>query len=69
VQGRGLGHKLMEQALVLAREAGCQSCHLDVDSSTPAVRFHERLGFRVLVRTEVPGLPTIPPHLRLVRDL
>jgi ribosomal protein S18 acetylase RimI-like enzyme len=65
-RGTGLGRRVMEHAFALGRRAGCQACHLDVDSSTPAVRFYERLGMRTLVRTEVLSLPRIAPHLRMV---
>ena len=69
VQGTGLGRRLMERAFELARADGCRTCHLDVDSSTPAVRFYERLGLKVAVRTEVPSIPTVHAHLRMVIDL
>jgi ribosomal protein S18 acetylase RimI-like enzyme len=68
-RGTGLGRRLMEVAFDTARQASCTSCHLDVDSSTPAVGFYQRLGMRCLVRTEVPDLPGIAPHLRMVIDL
>jgi ribosomal protein S18 acetylase RimI-like enzyme len=68
-RGSGLGRRLMEAAFEKGRRAGCAACHLDVDSSTPAVHFYERLGMRALVRTEVLALPGIPAHLRMVIDL
>src|SRR5262249_47514391 len=69
VQGRGLGRRLMELAFDRGRAAGCRSCHLDVDSSTPAVQFYEHLGMRVLVKTEVPDIPRVQTHFRMVIDL
>jgi ribosomal protein S18 acetylase RimI-like enzyme len=69
VQGTGLGRRLMERAFDLGRAEGCRTCHLDVDSSTPAVRFYEHLGLRVLVRTEVPSTPGVHAHYRMVIDL
>ena len=69
VRGRGLGRRLMELAFDRGRAAGCRSCHLDVDSSTPAVQFYEHLGMRVLVRTEVPDIPGVHTHFRMVIDL
>jgi ribosomal protein S18 acetylase RimI-like enzyme len=68
-RGTGLrvGARLMQTATDEARAAGCASVHLDVDESYPAVDFYKRLGYEVLVRTEVPGLPGIHPHLRMVR--
>jgi ribosomal protein S18 acetylase RimI-like enzyme len=69
VQGCGLGRRLMQRAFELGRAEGCRTCHLDVDSSTPAVHFYEHLGMRVAVRTEVPGIPSVHPHYRMVIDL
>jgi ribosomal protein S18 acetylase RimI-like enzyme len=69
VQGTGLGRQLMERAFELGRAEGCRTCHLDVDGSTPAVRFYEHLGLRVAVRTEVPGIPGVQAHYRMVIDL
>jgi ribosomal protein S18 acetylase RimI-like enzyme len=69
VQGRGLGRQLMELAFDKGRAAGCHSCHLDVDSSISAVQFYEHLGMRVLVRTNVPDIPGVHTHFRMVIDL
>jgi len=60
---------LMEAAFELGRSEGCRSCHLDVDSSTPAVQFYERLGMRILVETRVPVIPGVHAHYRMVREL
>jgi ribosomal protein S18 acetylase RimI-like enzyme len=68
-QGGGRGRRLMERAFELGRAEGCRTCHLDVDSSTPAVQFYQRLGFRVLVRTEVPSIPSVHAHYRMVIEL
>jgi len=65
----GLGRRLMERAFELGRAEGCRTCHLDVDGSTPAVRFYEHLGMRVAVRTEVPAIPSVYAHYRMVIDL
>ena len=69
VQGSGLGRRLMERAFELGRAEGCRTCHLDVDSSTPAVQFYEHLGLRVLVQTEIPSIPSVHAHYRMVIDL
>ena len=69
VQGGGLGRRLMERAFQLGLAEGCRTCHLDVDSSTPAVDFYKHLGMRVAVRTEVPGIPSVHAHYRMVIDL
>ncbi len=68
-RGLGLGRRLMDFAFELGRAEGCRSCHLDVDSSTPAVQFYEYLGMRVLVKTEVPSIPRSHSHYRMVIDL
>jgi ribosomal protein S18 acetylase RimI-like enzyme len=69
VQGCGLGRRLMERAFELGRAEGCRTCHFDVDSSTPAVRFYEHLGMRMLVRTEVASIPGVHAHYRMVIEL
>jgi hypothetical protein len=41
-----------------------------VDGSTPAVQFYERLGMRLLVKTEVPDIPGVHTHhFRMVIEL
>jgi ribosomal protein S18 acetylase RimI-like enzyme len=69
VQGRGLGRRLMELAFDSGRAAGCHTCHLDVDGSTSAVQFYKHLGMRILVITQVPDIPSVTTHLRMVIDL
>ena len=68
-RGLGVGRRLMDFAFELGRAEGCRSCHLDVDSSTPAVQFYENLGMRVLVKTEVPSIPRVHSHYRMVKEL
>ena len=68
-RGRGLGRRFMELAFAQGRAEGCRSCHLDVDGSTPAVQFYEHLGLRVVVKTEVLGIPGVHAHYRMVIDL
>ncbi len=70
-QGRGLGERLLREAMDQARAAGCRQLHLDVYEGNPAERLYERVGFRVLVRTEVPALRSqgLGMHLRMVLDL
>jgi ribosomal protein S18 acetylase RimI-like enzyme len=70
VQRSGLGRRLMQRAFELGRAEGCRTCHLDVDSSsTPAVQLYQSLGLRVLVQTEVPGIPSVHAHYRMVIEL
>jgi ribosomal protein S18 acetylase RimI-like enzyme len=68
-RGTGLGRSLMESALRRARAAGCTSCHLDVDSTSPAVTFYRKLGLEVLVETRIPRMTGVPSHYRMVKDL
>jgi ribosomal protein S18 acetylase RimI-like enzyme len=68
-QGKGLGRFLMKAIEARAAEAGCAALHLDVDSSSPAVRFYLRLGFEVLVETRVPSIPGVQAHYRMVRKI
>jgi ribosomal protein S18 acetylase RimI-like enzyme len=69
VRKKGLGRELMELAFEQGRAKKCKSCHLDVESTSPAVNFYERLGLRVLVKTWVPDIPDVSAHYRMVRDL
>ncbi len=64
-----VGRRLMELAFERGRAEGCRSCHLDVDGSTSAVGFYQHLGFRVLVKTQVCGIPSVSTHYRMVCDL
>jgi hypothetical protein len=59
----------MDFAFELGQAEGCRNCHLDVDGSTPAVQFYERLGMRVLVKTEVPLIQGVYTHYRMVKEL
>jgi GNAT superfamily N-acetyltransferase len=68
-QGTGLGTFLMETVFARARTAGYRTCHLDVDSSRPAVQFYQRLGMSVLVETRVPSIPGVHTHYRMVKSL
>jgi ribosomal protein S18 acetylase RimI-like enzyme len=68
-RGAGLGRVLVDAARARGRAAGCRSLHLDVDSSVPAVRFYERLGFEVLVETRVPRIPGVHTHYRMILPL
>ena len=50
-QGRGLGHRLTEAALALARERGVKDAFL---LTTTAAQFFPRFGFERISRDEVP---------------
>lgn len=57
-QGRGVGRKLMDAAIKLARTMGARSIYLESNSAlTPAVTLYERSGFRHLSPDERPHSP------------
>jgi len=57
-QGRGVGRKLMDAALALARDMGCRSVYLESNHVlVPAVTLYERSGFRHLAPEERPVSP------------
>ena len=51
VQGQGLGHRLSEAALSIARDRGTRTAFL---LTTTAERFFPKLGFEPIVRDHVP---------------
>ena len=71
-RGQGIGEKLLNNAFERAKAQGHRSCHLDVASDYPAVRFYKRMGMEVLSESRVPYLDeqhNIPMHYRMVKDL
>ena len=52
VQGQGLGHRLSEAALRIARDRGTQTAFL---LTTTAEKFFPKLGFEPIVRDDVPA--------------
>jgi amino-acid N-acetyltransferase len=52
VQGQGLGHRLSDAALRIARERGTHTAFL---LTTTAERFFPKLGFEQIVRDDVPA--------------
>jgi len=47
VRGKGVGTKLMEELMVLAKERfHMEFLHLEVYAGNPAIRLYERLGFK-----------------------
>ena len=52
VQGQGLGHRLSEAALSIAKDRGTQTAFL---LTTTAERFFPKLGFEPIVRDDVPA--------------
>lgn len=71
-RGQGIGEKILNNAFERAKAQGHLSCHLDVASDNPAVRFYKRMGMEVLSESRVPYLDeqhNIPMHYRMVKDL
>lgn len=52
VQGQGLGHRLSEAALSIARDRGTRTAFL---LTTTAEKFFPKLGFETIVRDDVPA--------------
>lgn len=52
VQGQGLGHRLSDAALSIARERGTRTAFL---LTTTAEKFFPKLGFEPIVRDDVPA--------------
>lgn len=64
-QGRGLGSRMLAEAIARARRAGCRWVALEVDRESPAVRLYRRFGFGVVRRFTEDGIP----RLEMVRRL
>ncbi len=68
LRGHGVGARLLENAILRARETGQRSLQLDVLADNPAVRFYESMGLRVLSETRSPELSRehgFPAELRM----
>ncbi len=50
-RGRGLGAKLLGNAIEAARNDGYRELHLDVLSDNPAVKFYQAMGFVCMAET------------------
>jgi len=64
----GFGARLLEHAILRAREMGHRALQLDVLADNPAVRFYESMGLRVLCETRSPELSLehgFPSELRM----
>ncbi|MCL1868115.1 MAG: GNAT family N-acetyltransferase [Paludibacter sp.] len=46
-RGKGIGNKMMKSLFDLLRERGYQQTSLSVQKNNPAVRFYERLGYKI----------------------
>ena len=47
-RGQGIGSKLMKSLFKLLHERGYQQTSLSVQKNNPAVRFYERLGYKII---------------------
>jgi GNAT superfamily N-acetyltransferase len=68
LRGRGVGRALLDLAVECARSEGCKSLSLDVDATTPAVRFYQNMGFTTTQIVELPSLG-VNPHLRMAKAI
>jgi ribosomal protein S18 acetylase RimI-like enzyme len=70
-RGRGVGAELLAAAFDRARRNGYRTCHLDVASDNPAVRFYQRMGMEMLSESRVLPLQKhgIANHYRMVKKL
>ena len=69
-RGKGIGAKLVENAITTGRQIGLRGLHLDVLSDNPAVDFYRALGFQCLVESTAP-IPLqhgIPMEMRMAID-
>lgn len=69
-QGRGVGRKLMDAAIVKAREMGARSLYLESNTKlVPAVTLYERSGFRHLADEERQVSPYVRCDVYMRRTL
>jgi ribosomal protein S18 acetylase RimI-like enzyme len=54
---RGVGERMLRELLATAGAAGFRAVSLSVRADNPALRLYERVGFQVVRRNEVPGVP------------
>ena len=69
-RGKGIGAKLLQNAIDKAKLAGLRALHLDVLSDNAAVAFYRSLGFDCLVETTtpVPLRHGVPMEMRMAID-
>ncbi|HJP36883.1 MAG TPA: GNAT family N-acetyltransferase [Gammaproteobacteria bacterium] len=69
-RGKGIGAKLVRNAIDNGKEAGLRALHLDVLSDNPAVEFYRALGMRCLVESTapVPLQHGVPMEMRMAID-
>ena len=47
-RGRGIGTRLLSEALEECKKRGARAAYLEVDVENPAVKLYEKLGFRIV---------------------
>jgi ribosomal protein S18 acetylase RimI-like enzyme len=70
-RSQGIGAKLLNNAFERAKAQGLHSCHLDVMSDSPAVRFYKRMGMDILLESWCPYYDkhhNIQIKYRMVKD-
>jgi ribosomal protein S18 acetylase RimI-like enzyme len=68
LRGQGIGRALLDLVVECARSEGCNILMLDVDATTPAVRFYQKMGFTTTQTVELSSLG-VNPHLRMVMSI
>ena len=68
LKGKGFGRMLLELVVECARSEGFNSITLDVDATTSAVSFYQKIGF---IKTKIVELPPLGmnPHLRMAMSI
>ena len=70
LRGQGIGCLLLSETEQQAQRAGLTTVHLDVPTTSPAVKFYERLGYGKLTKTNLlEPMTNIPPHFRMYKHL
>ena len=67
-KGKGVGRMLLELVVECARAEGFNSITLDVDATTSAVSFYQKIGFITTNTVELPPLG-MNPHLRMAMSI
>ena len=68
LKGQGIGRALLDLVVECARSEGFNSLTLDVDATTPAVSFYQKMGFITTQAVELPPLG-MNPHLRMAMSI
>jgi ribosomal protein S18 acetylase RimI-like enzyme len=70
LRGRGIGRLLLSSTEAQAQRTGLTAVHLDVPTTSSAVKFYERMGYAKLTKTDlIEPATNIPPHFRMYKLL